>query len=121
MAADAGIIAWVEEALEPMGRVSMRRMMGGATLYLEGTIFAIVAEELLWFKADAESDAAWDAAACARFTYDFGHGRTGTMNYRRAPDDVYDDADALRQWAALALEAGGRAPAKKPRPRRRAG
>jgi DNA transformation protein len=37
------------------------------------------------------------------------------MNYRRAPDDVYDDADAMRQWATLGIEAGLRAPAKKKR------
>ena len=37
-------------------------MMGGATLYCDGTVFAILAFDELWFKADAESDAAWDAA-----------------------------------------------------------
>jgi DNA transformation protein len=42
-----------------------------------------------------------------------GEGRTGSMNYRRAPADVYDDGDALRIWAALALEAGRRGPVKK--------
>lgn len=30
------------------------------------------------------------------------------MNYRRAPDDAYDDPDAFRRWAALALESGAR-------------
>ena len=35
------------------------------------------------------------------------------MNYRSAPDDVHDDAEAMRRWAGLALEAGNRAAAKK--------
>lgn len=115
MSFDLALVQWVDEALEPLGHVSMRRMMGGATLYLNGTVFAIVADDLLWFKADAVSDPVWDEAGCVRFTYQMREGRTGTMNYRRAPDDVYDDADAMRSWAALALEAGARAPAKKPR------
>ncbi len=115
MAVDAGLIAWVEEALNPMGSLSKRAMMGGATLYLDGTIFAIVADDQLWFKADTTSDAIWDEAGCARFTFQMGEGREGSMNYRRAPDDVYDDADAMRDWAALALAAGARAPARKPR------
>ncbi len=34
------------------------------------------------------------------------------MNDRRAPEDCYDDADILRRWATLALEAGARAPRK---------
>jgi DNA transformation protein len=118
MSVDQGLVDWVAEALEPMGTVTMRKMMGGATLYLDGAVFAIVDSEAqgggLWFKADKESDAAWDAADCPRFTYD-RDGQPATMNYRRAPDDVYDDADEMRRWATLALEASLRAPKKKPK------
>ena len=114
MAIDRSLIDWVEEALAPLGVVSSRPMMGGATLYCDGTIFAIVIEDGLWLKADKHSDEEWDAADCARFTYEMS-GRTGSMNYRRAPADVYDDADELRRWAALAVEAGSRAPPRKPR------
>lgn len=115
MTVDAGLIAWVEEALAPMGTVTRRAMMGGATLYLDGVIFAIVDDDQLWFKADATSDADWDAAGCARFTFQMGEGRTGSMNYRRAPDDVYDDADEMRRWARMGVAAGARAPVRKPR------
>lgn len=115
MALDAGLLDWVTEALEPAGTVTHRKMMGGATLYLDGTVFAILSSDGgLWFKADSESDATWDAAGCERFTFEM-KGKTGSMNYRRAPDDVFDDADAMREWAALGLEAGRRAPAKKAR------
>ena len=116
MAVDEGLIAWVEEAMAPLGTVTGRAMMGGRTLYCDGTVFAILGLDALWFKADAQTDAQWDAAGCERFTYE-RDGGTASMNYRRAPDDCYDDADALRGWAALALAAGRRAPAK----RRKAG
>ncbi|KQM61317.1 MULTISPECIES: TfoX/Sxy family protein [unclassified Sphingomonas] len=112
MSVDTGLIDWVEEAMAPVGQVRFRRMMGGATLYLDGTVFAIVLDDALWFKSDAVADARWDAAGCRRFTYDRKDGTTATMNYRRAPDEVLDDADALREWAMLAVEAGRRAPAK---------
>lgn len=118
MSVDEGLLAWAEEALEPLGTVSMRRMMGGATLYLAGTVFAILDGDEIWFKADQESDALWDAQGCERFQVDFGDGKSGTMNYRRGPLDVYDDPDAMRRWAQLGLEAGLRAAAKK-KPRRR--
>ena len=111
MGHDEGLFAWVEEAMAPVGTVTRRAMMGGATLYCDGAVFAILSDNALWFKADAVSDAAWDRAGCPRFTYE-RDGGTATMNYRRAPDDVYDDADALREWAALALEASARAPKK---------
>lgn len=115
MAADQGLIDWVAEAMAPVGAVTKRAMMGGATLYCDGIIFAIVSQDdVLWFKADATSDAEWDAADCARFTFDMD-GKTGSMNYRRAPDDVYDDADELRCWGLIGLAAGRRAPAKRPK------
>ncbi len=115
MSVDAGLIAWIAEATEPMGILTKRAMMGGATLYLDGTVFAIISSDGgFWFKSDAVSDAIWDAEGCGRFTFDMG-GKTGSMNYRRAPDDVYDDADAMRHWAAIAVGAGQRAPVKKKR------
>jgi DNA transformation protein len=115
MSFDEGLYAWVQEALEPLGAVTMRRMMGGATLYLDGTIFAILVEGEVWFKSDAEADPVWDAEGCERFSMTFRDGRVDTMNYRRGPQDVYDDAEAMRRWAALAAEAGARRPVKKRR------
>jgi DNA transformation protein len=113
MSIDEGLYAWVEEALDPLGRVTMRKMMGGATLYLDGTVFAIMIDGALWLKADVESDAVWDEAGCERFTYTFKDGRVGTMNYRRAPTDVHDHPDEMRRWARLAVEAGTRAAVRK--------
>jgi DNA transformation protein len=115
---DEGLYAWVQEALEPLGAVTMRRMMGGATLYLDGTVFAILDEGEIWFKSDAQADAVWDAQECERFTMTMKDGRVDTMNYRRGPLDVYDDPEAMQRWARLALEAGLRAAAKK-RPRKK--
>jgi DNA transformation protein len=117
MTFDPGLYAWVQEALEPMGAVTMRKMMGGATLYLDGTVFAILDEGEIWFKADGESDTVWDAEGCEKFSVTFKDGKVDVMNYRRAPQDVYDDPEAMQRWAALAVEAGLRGAAKKrPKP-----
>jgi len=116
MSVDEGLYAWVQEALAPMGEVTLRRMMGGATLYLDGTVFAILDGSDLYLKADAETDAAWDEAGCGRFTVEM-KGKPVSMNYRRAPDEVQDDADAMQRWASIAVEAGRRAAAKR-KPRR---
>jgi DNA transformation protein and related proteins len=113
MSIDEGLLAWVEEATEPLGTLSLRKMMGGATLYLEGTIFAILDDGEIWFKADEETNAVWDAEGCERFAVTFKDGTIDRMNYRRAPSDVYDDAEALQRWAKLAVEAGARRPVKK--------
>jgi DNA transformation protein len=113
MSFDAGMVDWAIEALEPLGTVTMRKMMGAATLYLDGTIFAVVDDDAIWFKGDKDSDAEWDAAGCDRFTFTDKNGRVEVMNYRRAPYDVYDDAEAMQRWASLAVAAGLRGAAKK--------
>jgi DNA transformation protein len=98
-----------------MGNVTMRKMMGGATLYLDGTIFAILHGDDIWFKADKETDALWDAEGCAKFSITLKNGWVDVMNYRRAPLDVHDDAEAMRRWARLAVEAGERRPIRRRR------
>jgi DNA transformation protein len=117
MSFDEGLYAWVQEALEPMGRVTMRKMMGGATLYLDGIIFAIMVDGELWMKSDAEADPVWDAVSTERFTVAFKDGKVDSMNYRRAPSDVYDDAEAMQKWTNVSVEAGRRRVVKK-RPKR---
>lgn len=112
MSFDEGLFAWVQEALEPLGSITKRAMMGGATLYLDGIVFAIIGSDGLWFKADAETDNLWDAADCPRFTMEMAD-RIASMNYRRAPEEVHDDAEAMQKWAQLALAAGLRAAAKR--------
>ncbi len=115
MSLDHSLLNWVAEAMEPVGAITHRAMMGGATLYCDGTVFAILPREGgLWFKADKVSDAIWDEAGCTRFCFDM-KGKPFSMNYRLAPDDVHDDPESLRRWATLGLEAGRRAPPKKPR------
>ena len=117
MSIDEGLYAWVQESLGPMGVVTMRKMMGGATLYLDGTIFAIMVDGELWMKSDAEADAIWDAVSPERFTVSFKDGKIDSMNYRRAPSDVYDDAEAMQKWVSVSVEAGRRRVVKK-RPKR---
>lgn len=116
MAFDPGLLDWVAEAMAPLGSVTHRKMMGGATLYCDGTIFAIIADDALWFKADRHSDAEWDALGCQRFEMQMAN-RLASMNYRRTPQDVYDDADALRRLGELGLAAGMRKPPARPRKR----
>lgn len=113
MAADPGLIAWAKEALEPLGTITHRAMMGAAVLYCDGTVFAVVDDEAIYFKIDTASAPIWDKAGCPPFTFTGKDGETVSMNYRRAPDDVYDDPDAMREWATLGIAAGLRAPAKK--------
>ncbi len=106
---------YIKDLFSPFGAISIRKMFGGAGVYCNGAIFALVADEGLWLKVDDVTRAEFEAAGLAPFTYEFDNGKTGTMSYYNAPDDIYDDNDALTRWTELALGAARRAkkPAKK--------
>ena len=115
MSVDEGLVEWVTECLEPLGSVTMRKMMGGAVLYCDGTVFALISDSDLYFKSDGDNEQFFEAEGLGKFELTGKDGKIGTMNYRSAPLDVHDDPDAMRQWARLGVEAGMRAPKKKPK------
>lgn len=119
MSIDEGLVDWVTECLEPTGIVTMRKMMGGAVLYCDRTVFALISESDLYFKSDAENAGEFEDAGLGKFEFTGKDGKIGTMNYCAAPLDAYDDPDSMRQWARLGVEAGLRAPKKKPRKKKK--
>ena len=103
-------IDWLEEVFEGSARITARRMFGGWGVYADALFFALISDDRLWLKADAASDAEWDAAGCQRLIFDVGEGKqAGSINSRLAPDETLDAAAAMRQWADLAIAAAARA------------
>jgi DNA transformation protein len=93
---------------EPFGPVTVRRMFGGSGIYAEGLCFAIEADGDVYIKADALSQPSFSAAGSAPFTYE-AKGRRTSMAYWRLPEIAHDEADELRRWAGMGLEAARRA------------
>jgi len=52
MAVSDEFVEYVVEQLSRWGEVSIRRMFGGAGLYREGTMFAVVADDVAYLKVD---------------------------------------------------------------------
>ncbi len=106
-------IDYLAELLSPNGTVTARRMFGGWGIYLDAVMIGLVANEILYLKADAQTRARFEAAASAPFVFD-SKSKQVTTSYWSAPDDAMDSPDAMRPWAQLALEAALRKPALKP-------
>ena len=105
-------IAWFRELLEPVGRVTVRRMFGGAGLYVDGLIVGLEVEGTLFLKTDEQTRQAFADAGGMPFVYD-GKGKPITMSYWTAPDDAMDSPEAMLPWARLALAAALRSAASK--------
>ena len=103
----------LKDLFSPFGDITIRKLFGGAGVYCDGVIFAITGDEGLWLKVDDVTRAEFEAAGLTPFTYEFDKGKTGQMSYYNAPEEVFDDHDALAHWTGLALGAAARA--KKPK------
>jgi DNA transformation protein len=104
----------IVELFSVFGPVSVRRMFGGAGIYADGTMFALVADGAIYIKAAESNAAMFDREGLAPFTYRRGKGEGVVMSYRRMPDRLYDDPEELAIWARAALAA-----ALAPKPRRK--
>ncbi|MEO1310664.1 MAG: TfoX/Sxy family protein [Pseudomonadota bacterium] len=103
----------VLERLAPLGDVRARKMFGGVGVSCDGMNIAILADDALFLKVDAETRAAFEAAGLEPFTYEKKDGERAVMAYYQVPEDVFDDPDAAMEWGRLALDAALRAAAKK--------
>lgn len=93
-------IAHVYELFEQIGGLSHRKMMGGASFYCEGQIFAILsAEGQVFLKAKGPFAEALAAEGATKFTMEDGR----SMNYWTLPDAALDDPDLAADWGRRAL------------------
>ncbi len=92
----------------PFATVAVRRMFGGHGVYCDGLCFAIEADGEVYVKTDDQTRPACEAAGSSPFVYD-AKGSPMTMAYWRLVAGAYDDAEELKRWAALGLEAARRA------------
>ena len=103
---------------EPFGPVTVKRMFGGAGVYAEGFCFAIESKGEVFLKVDALSEPSFSATGSAPFVY-VARGRPMPTSFWRLPAITHEDADELRRWAALGLEAARRAAEAKAKPKAR--
>lgn len=113
MGASDSFAEFLREQLAPLGRVSMRRMFGKAGLFCDGVMFAIVADDTLYFRVDDHNRATFrEAASFPPLTYEKG-GRTIDLSFWRAPERLLDEPDELVLWARSALAAAHRVAVKR--------
>jgi DNA transformation protein and related proteins len=119
MAIDQDFAQYCCELLSSVGPCVPRRMFGGFGISVDGLTIAIIANlgqgDKLWLKGDEATRSQYAAAGCTMFIYD-AKGAPRSMNYFCAPQEGMDSADAMRPWAALALECALRAQAAKRKP-----
>jgi len=112
------ILATTLDLLSGMGQLRQRRMFGGTYIYCDDLFIATVHDGVLYFKANANTAHAFIERNLPTFSYP-KEGGIATLQYYRAPSEVFDDRAAMAYWAGIALIAAREdAAAKRPRKRK---
>jgi DNA transformation protein len=108
-------VEFVLEQLAPLGTISARAMFGGYCLYCDGVVFALIANSVLYLKANAETKSAFlerDLQAFRPF-----EDKKAVMQYYVAPPEIFEHPEAMNEWVGRAIAAGKDSRPKKPRKR----
>ena len=99
-------VAFIVEQFSPLGEITAKSMFGGHCLYCDGTVFALIANNILYLKADSVNQPAFEERGLKPF-HPFDRP-DAAMRYFTAPVDILEDPDAMKLWAGGAVEAGRR-------------
>ena|SRR5947208_2832905 len=105
----------IRELFVEFGRVDVRRMFGGAGVFVNDRMIALVSREVIYLKADAQTIPQFEQEGLAPFSYATKNGEHKLTSYWRMPDRLYDDPEELARWARVAHAVALRAADKKRR------
>lgn len=105
-------LAYVLEAMLHHTVVTSRRMFGGHGLYRERLMFALIADDMLYLKTDAENVKRFEQAGSVPFSYQSAD-RTVRLSYWSAPAECLETPAEMRDWCQLSYAAALRAHAAK--------
>jgi DNA transformation protein len=102
----ASYVAFIVEHFSCFGEITVRSMFGGHCLYCKGIVFALIAKNTLYLKADGVNQPAFIERGLKPFN-PFDRPK-GVMRYYTAPAEIFEDEDAMKYWGGGAIEAGRR-------------
>lgn len=101
-------VEFLKEVFAQFGAIQARKMFGGYGLYFDGVMFGLVADEMLYLKADAAIAHHFEDKGLPQFSYNKGD-KLIKMSYYLAPEEIYDDPEAATAWAKRSFEVAYRA------------
>lgn len=105
-------VSYAIDMMQTIGPVYAKRMFGGYGIFLEGLMFALIADDVLYLKSDKEDEADFVARGLEAFSYS-SKGKVVRLSYYQAPEEALEDSEVMREWANKAYAAALRAASKK--------
>lgn len=95
---DKEFVNYIIELMQGIGPVSAKAMFGGHGIYLDGLMFALITDNVLYFKVNKEIEDEFISRNLEAFTY-FKKGKKHSMSYYQAPEETLEDSEAMHLWA----------------------
>ncbi|OGT20916.1 MAG: hypothetical protein A2342_01870 [Gallionellales bacterium RIFOXYB12_FULL_54_9] len=105
-------VDFVLETMLHWATVNSRKMFGGYGLYRDELMFALIADDTLYFKTDKCNVTQFERAGSLPFIYR-NKTRIVQMPYWSAPAECLESPDEMRNWCSLAYAAALRSSTKK--------
>lgn len=100
MAVSDEFLEYVIDQLAAWGEVRARKMFGGAGLYHDGTMFGLIADDVMYLKVDDTNREDFVKAGSVPFDpYAEKAKKTIVMSYYEIPPDILENPPALAEWA----------------------
>jgi DNA transformation protein len=112
MSVSNGYRTYIVEQLAAVPALSTRRMFGGIGLYSSDWFFALIDDDVLFFKVDDANRDDYVSRGMPAFTPFPGQSSLG---YFQVPAEVIEEAEELTRWARRSIEVAQRAAQKKQR------
>ena len=103
--------AFAEFVLEQMADIpgiGKRAMFGGFGIYRDGLMFALIADEQLYFKASDHLADDFTALGLQPLLYE-SRGKAVSLKYYQAPESVFEQSEQMLLWADKAYQCALRA------------
>jgi len=98
---------FIRDLFAPFRPVTVRRLFGGAGIFVDGLMFGLVFDGAIFLKVDDASIPDFEREGSKPFTYALrkrgGDASRQVMSYWRLPERLYDDPDELAVWARRAF------------------
>jgi DNA transformation protein len=102
MAVTEGFKEFVRDLFAEFGPVAIRNMFGGAGVYADGVMFAILADDALFLKTDAVSALAYASEGMTPFKYTPRGKEPVAMSYWEVPPRLLEQPEEFAVWARQA-------------------
>jgi DNA transformation protein len=116
MSVSEGYRTYIIEQLAALPALSARRMFGGLGIYSDAWFFALIDEDVLFFKVDEANRDDYVSRGMKAFMPFPGQPSLG---YFQVPAEVIEEAEELTRWARRSVEVAQRAGLKKQKPARK--